>query len=181
MWSVDIDNAHRACTGRHLSALLRARPRDTGTSSIRPGRGLDLTGWGHETGRVWVSGLVGRDCQWTVLRDALTRAVSGAGGVLIVRGDPGIGKSTLIGGALEASDFTSFVGHAVPGGSRPGRVVSEIAVAAIPGARLDDPAVALFRRPVEALIGTAVADPSLVENPRRSAPMPPPSGRVCSG
>ena len=53
-----------------------------------------------------------------------------------------------------------------PGGSRPGRVVSEIAVAALTaGARLDDPAVALFRRPVEALIGTAVADPSLVENP----------------
>jgi len=95
----------------------------------------------------------------TVLRDALTRAVSGAGGVLVIRGDPGIGKSTLIGAALDAVHVTGFVGHAVPGGSRPGRAVAEIAVAALAagaGAGLDDPAVALFRRPLAALIGSTV-------------------------
>jgi len=114
---------------------------------------------------VWATGLVGRDRQVTVLRGALTRAVAGAGGVLVIRGDPGIGKSTLIGAALDADGFTSLVGHAVPGGSRPGRAVSEIAVAALAaGASIDDPAVAMFRRPVEALIGTAVAIPGLVEN-----------------
>jgi hypothetical protein len=119
----------------------------------------------------------------TVLRDALTRAVSGAGGVLVIRGDPGIGKSTLIGAALDAVHVTGFVGHAVPGGPRPGRAVAEIAVAALAagaGAGLDDPAVALFRRPLAALIGTTVADPGLVEDPAAFGPTPPPSGRGCS-
>ena len=122
---------------------------------------------------MWVTALVGRDRELTVLRDALTRAVSGAGGVLVIRGDPGIGKSTLIGAALDAVHVTGFVGHAVPGGPRPGRAVAEIAVAALAagaGAGLDDPAVALFRRPLAALIGSTVADPGLVQDPAAFGP-----------
>lgn len=109
--------------------------------------------------------LVGRARQLTVLREALTRAVAGEGGVVVVRGDPGIGKSMLVEAALDGVDVTRFVGSAVPGG-RPGRAISAIAVAALAaGANLDDSGVALFRRPLESLIGAGSADPDLVANP----------------
>ena len=49
--------------------------------------------------------------------------------------------------------------------------MAEIAVAALAaGAGLDDPAVALFRRPLESLFGTAAADPGLVEDPAAFGP-----------
>jgi hypothetical protein len=49
--------------------------------------------------------------------------------------------------------------------------VAEIAVAALAaGARLDDPRVALFRRPVEALIGTAPAEPGVAQDPAAFGP-----------
>lgn|SRR6478609_10915288 len=67
-----------------------------------------------QTGRVAAPALVGRARQLAALRDALARAVTGEGGVLVVRGDPGIGKSALIEAAMGTVDVARFVGHAVP-------------------------------------------------------------------
>jgi DNA-binding CsgD family transcriptional regulator/tetratricopeptide (TPR) repeat protein len=114
--------------------------------------------------------LFGRARQLAALRDALIRAVAGEGGVLVVRGDPGIGKSALVGAALGTVDVTRFLGHAVPAGAVPGRAVAEIAVAAVAaGGRLDDPRMSLFGRPVEALIGTG-PDPGAVPDPTAFGP-----------
>jgi len=60
--------------------------------------------------------------------------------------------------------------------------VAEIAVAALAaGARLDDPRVALFRRPVEALIGTAPAEPGVAQDPAAFGPFGAAVGEGCSG
>src|SRR6476659_2359226 len=67
-----------------------------------------------QTGRVAAPALVGRARQLAALRDALARAVTGEGGVLVVSGDPGIGKSALIEAAMGTVDVARFVGHAVP-------------------------------------------------------------------
>lgn len=62
----------------------------------------------------------GRDAELSLLRDALTRAMAGRGGVVFITGEPGIGKSRLVrellGHARSAGALT-VTGRAVPAGS----------------------------------------------------------------
>ena len=62
--------------------------------------------------------LVGRDGELGELRAALARAASGAGGVTLVRGETGIGKSRLVDELAVGSAATHVVltGRAVEGG-----------------------------------------------------------------
>ncbi len=47
------------------------------------------------------AGLVGRDREWSVLSRSVERAVAGRGGVLLLAGEPGIGKTRLLGDAVD--------------------------------------------------------------------------------
>ena len=60
--------------------------------------------------------LVGRDREWATLRAALERAGAGSAQLVLVEGEPGIGKSTLLGALVEhATDagWTATVGRCV--------------------------------------------------------------------
>lgn len=93
--------------------------------------------------------------------------------MLVVRGDPGIGKSTLVAAALSEVDAAIVVGQAVPGAARPGRPLAEIVVAAVAmGASVGDPALGLFRRPVLALIDAAPTIPESIGDPTVFGPYP---------
>ncbi|MEU6246806.1 AAA family ATPase [Glycomyces sp. NPDC047010] len=50
--------------------------------------------------------LYGRDTETAALADRLARARAGGGSALVVRGEAGIGKSSLLGNAAAAADFT---------------------------------------------------------------------------
>ncbi len=103
--------------------------------------------------------LIGRDRERILVQDALERAVSGLGGVVIVRGDPGIGKSALIAVVTARISAQLFAGFTVSADSRRGRAVADLAVAAIAaGVDLDAPSLALFRRPLAALTGIGLAN-----------------------
>jgi DNA-binding CsgD family transcriptional regulator/tetratricopeptide (TPR) repeat protein len=57
--------------------------------------------------------VVGRDSEMELVRSALTRVASGRGGVLLVEGEPGIGKSALLrGGLTDAADLGCEIGWA---------------------------------------------------------------------
>ena len=47
------------------------------------------------------AGLVGRDREWSVLARAVERTIAGRGGVLLLAGEPGIGKTRLLADAVE--------------------------------------------------------------------------------
>ncbi len=57
--------------------------------------------------------VVGRDVELGVLARALERAAEGEPAVLLVSGDPGMGKSTLLGEAARLADADLFVGRCV--------------------------------------------------------------------
>ncbi|SEG20414.1 AAA ATPase domain-containing protein [Nonomuraea solani] len=47
--------------------------------------------------------LVGREAEMAVLRDAIAQLRAGTGGVVLVEGEPGIGKSSLVAAAAAVS------------------------------------------------------------------------------
>ncbi|WP_460347276.1 helix-turn-helix transcriptional regulator [Actinoallomurus acanthiterrae] len=67
------------------------------------------TSTGIDLGRSSRRGWRGRDREWQVLAGPLRAAVSGRGGVLLVEGESGVGKSRLLAEAVEAAAGLGFV------------------------------------------------------------------------
>lgn len=63
--------------------------------------------------------LIGRPGEQSALTEAIRAAVSGAGGVILVAGEAGVGKTRLIRAALAASGIQVLAGSAGPGGTAP--------------------------------------------------------------
>ncbi len=63
--------------------------------------------------------LVGRESEITQLLGAFEKARAGSGGIIMIAGDSGIGKTTLARGALSQSRFIQFYGRAVPEAKTP--------------------------------------------------------------
>lgn len=85
--------------------------------------------------------LVGRDAERDELLHALSDAASGRGGVVMIGGEPGIGKTRLaeeIRLEAEKRDFRSLIGHCVEQGGAPYMPIVEILETAI---KAVDPAV----------------------------------------
>jgi len=78
---------------------------------------------------------VGREAELAALRTALTAALDGAGGLVFVSGEPGIGKSRLareLTGQARARGAAVVTGRAVPaGGSVPYRPLTEALLQAL--------------------------------------------------
>jgi Nif-specific regulatory protein len=93
-----------AALGRILVRLLRRDPGDRYASAGRlladlaaaAGRPIDAAGLSFSEGRVLASRLVGRDEALGQLRSALAEAAAGQGGVLMIEGEEGLGKSRLL-------------------------------------------------------------------------------------
>lgn len=63
--------------------------------------------------------LIGRAQEQAALAEAITAAVTGAGGVILVAGDAGVGKTRLIRATLAASGLRVLAGSTGPGGTSP--------------------------------------------------------------
>ncbi len=101
--------------------------------------------------------LVGRHRELEVLLAALGRAREGEGGVVVVVGEAGVGKSRLareLAGVAGEQGCTVLTGRAVGGGSpQPYRpFVEALAAAARQGVRLDSAELAPFRAPLGRLV-----------------------------
>lgn len=66
------------------------------------------------SGEARSSGLVGRHHERDELHQALARAAEGRPGVVVLAGEAGIGKSTLLAAELEATEATVLVGNCYP-------------------------------------------------------------------
>jgi tetratricopeptide (TPR) repeat protein len=63
-----------------------------------------------DTGRVSVSGLIGRENELALLADLIRQVIAGRGNTLLVEGEPGIGKSALVQQALAGANCPVFSG-----------------------------------------------------------------------
>ena len=63
--------------------------------------------------------LIGREREQTALTEAIRAAMSGAGGVILVAGEAGVGKTRVIRTVLAASGLRVLAGSAGPGGTSP--------------------------------------------------------------
>jgi len=63
--------------------------------------------------------LIGREREQSTLTDAITAATSGIGGVILVAGEAGVGKTRVIRAVLAASGLRVLAGSAGPGGTSP--------------------------------------------------------------
>ena len=71
--------------------------------------------------------LIGREREQAALTDAIAAAASGAGGVILVAGEAGVGKTRVIRAALAASGVRVLTGNTGPGGASPyGPVVAAL-------------------------------------------------------
>ena len=71
--------------------------------------------------------LIGREREQATLADAIAAAGSGEGGVILVGGEAGVGKTRLIRAVLTASGLRILAGSAGPGGtSSYGPIVSAL-------------------------------------------------------
>ena len=76
------------------------------------------------------SNLVGRDEQVALLAAAVEDAGAGRGRVVVVRGDPGIGKSALLADLAHRADAAG--GPQYPGGPPRGQSTNRLALASAP-------------------------------------------------
>jgi DNA-binding NarL/FixJ family response regulator len=81
---------------------------------------------GHE-GALAMVDLIGREREQAALAEAITAAMSGDGGMILVAGEAGVGKTRVIRAALAASGLRVLAGSAGPGGTSPyGPVVAAL-------------------------------------------------------
>jgi predicted ATPase len=73
---------------------------------------------GHE-GALAMDELIGREREQAALTEAITAAASGAGGVILVAGEAGVGKTRVIRAVLAASGLRVLAGSTGPGGTSP--------------------------------------------------------------
>jgi predicted ATPase/DNA-binding CsgD family transcriptional regulator len=73
---------------------------------------------GHE-GVLAMDELIGREREQAVLTEAIAAAASGAGGVVLVAGEAGVGKTCVVRAALGATDMRVLAGSTGPGGASP--------------------------------------------------------------
>jgi DNA-binding NarL/FixJ family response regulator len=73
---------------------------------------------GHE-GNLAMDELIGRGHEQAALTEAIAAAASGHGGVILVVGEAGVGKSRVARAALATSGFRVLAGSAGPGGTSP--------------------------------------------------------------
>src|SRR5215211_563978 len=73
---------------------------------------------GHE-GDLAVDELIGRAREQAALTEAIAAAASGAGGVILVAGEAGVGKTRVVRAALGATDMRVLAGSTGPGGTSP--------------------------------------------------------------
>jgi DNA-binding NarL/FixJ family response regulator len=73
---------------------------------------------GHE-GDLAMDELIGREREQVALTEAIAAAASGAGGVVLVVGEAGVGKTRVVRAALAASGLRVLTGSAGPGGTSP--------------------------------------------------------------
>lgn len=74
---------------------------------------------GHPPGGAVTEPLIGRDRERAAIEEAVRRSTAGSGGLLLVGGDAGVGKTTLVEAVLTASDVCVLRGRAHGGGSVP--------------------------------------------------------------
>ena len=99
-------------------------------------------------------GLLDRDADLEVGRELAAAALAGLGGVLVVSGDAGIGKSAFVGCLAEELPGGAVVGRALPGSTVPARALAHAAVAAVAaGADPDNSAMRLHARGLQQLLG----------------------------
>jgi DNA-binding CsgD family transcriptional regulator/tetratricopeptide (TPR) repeat protein len=79
--------------------------------------------------------LIGRELEWARLRAALDEAVAGRGGLLLLSGEAGVGKTRLAAEALAGGDARLLRGAAAPSGSPYGPIVGALReyLRAVPG------------------------------------------------
>lgn len=63
--------------------------------------------------------LLGREREWAALHEALRETTTGSGGLLLLAGEAGVGKTRLAEDALAAADMPTFPGAATPTAARP--------------------------------------------------------------
>ena len=63
--------------------------------------------------------LIGREREQAALTEAITVVASGTGGVILVAGDAGVGKTRVIRAVLAASGLQVLAGSTGPGGTSP--------------------------------------------------------------
>lgn len=85
--------------GRALQALARRIEADRGSGEIRP-----ITDEWFAHAPKFESSLIGREAEWGRLRDAWKRTVHGRGGIVLIEGESGAGKSRL------ADEFLRWAG-----------------------------------------------------------------------
>jgi predicted ATPase len=73
---------------------------------------------GHE-GNLAMDELIGRALEQSALTEAIAAAVSGAGGVILVAGEAGVGKTRVVRTVLAGSGLRVLAGSTVPGGTSP--------------------------------------------------------------
>lgn len=102
--------------------------------------------------------IVGRDHEMAQLRTSADLARTGTGSVVVLVGEPGIGKSRL-GRWLASGAGPPLAGRAAPPPSRPLRALAELAGSAIhAGARLDAAELDFYRPTLQALVPHADGD-----------------------
>ena len=100
--------------------------------------------------------LVGRDDELTRLLDRIAGRTERRGGVIVLVGDAGIGKSRLLATAADAAGVDALTGRAVPfGSSVPFRPLTEAFLAALRNRAVpDDPSLAGFEGQLGRLVPT---------------------------
>ncbi len=76
------------------------------------------------SGPLRATALIGREPEVAAVRHAVSRAGTGSGGMLLITGEAGVGKSRLIAEAVRLArsmDLAVLVGRAVPDGAPSGR------------------------------------------------------------
>ena len=105
--------------------------------------------------------LWGREAALADVKSQLDRARAGRGGVTLIRGEAGIGKSAVLNAALENAGILVLSGRCPEGHHAPLHPLKQVAADAVgAGANFEAPGLSTYRRALAQLLPGIAADPS---------------------